>query len=128
MDRYIKYITAGTLPKDRKEASLLKNKATHYVILDGQLYRRSYCYPLLKCLKPSEVAYMLQEIHEDICGNHMGGRALAHKTILQGYFWETIREDAADFVKKCDKCQHHACIQRQPVTPIFQLSVPWPFT
>ena len=95
--------------------------------MDGQLYRRSYSYPFLKCVGPTEARLVLQEIHEGVCGNHVGGRALAYKALRQGYFWETMKEDASDFVKKCDRCQRHATVQRQPSNPISQLSVPWPF-
>ena len=121
MDKYIKYIQDGLLPEDHREAGLIKRKAASFVLMDGHLYRRSYSYPLLKCLRPTEAASMLQEIHEGLCRNHVGGRTLAHKALRQGYFWETMREDAADFIKKCDKCQRHSNVQHLPALPISQL-------
>ena len=38
-----------------------------------------------------------------------------------------MKEDAADLVRKCDSCQRHANIQRQPASELSQLSAPWPF-
>ncbi|RVW12029.1 hypothetical protein CK203_087282 [Vitis vinifera] len=44
----------------------------------------------------------------------------------QGYYWPTMKKDAAAYVKKCDKCQRHAPYHmcRQTLKPI---SGPWPF-
>jgi len=39
-----------------------------------------------------------------------------------------MKEDAVDFIKKCDRCQRHASMQRQLAAPLSQLSAPWPFT
>ncbi|XP_073031230.1 uncharacterized protein [Primulina eburnea] len=43
--------------------------------------------------------YVLREIHEGICGNHLGGKALAGKTLRQGYFWPTMKKDALELRK-----------------------------
>ena len=86
------------------EAILVKKKATHFVLMDGQLYRGSYSYPLLKCLRPTEAAFVLQEIYEGLYGNHVGAKMLAYMALRQGYYWETMRADAVDFMKKCDHC------------------------
>ena len=40
-----------------------------------------------------------------VCGNHLGNRTLAHKAHTQGYYWPTMKVDAASYVKKCDHCQ-----------------------
>ena len=41
---------------------------------------------LLKCVTPSEVNYIMREIHEGTCGNHAGGSSLAFKALRQGYY------------------------------------------
>lgn len=94
-------------------------------MLDGQLYRRS-SYPLLKCVGPADANYILREIH-GVCGNHMGGRALAYKALRQGYYWLTMRKDAAELVRRYDSCQRHANIQLQPTFQLSPLLAPWPF-
>ncbi|XP_077231894.1 uncharacterized protein LOC143865077 [Tasmannia lanceolata] len=56
--------------------------------------------PTWECLRPNDAAYALQETHEGICGEHLGGKALAIKVLLRGLYWPTIRQDALDLVKR----------------------------
>ena len=58
---------------------------------------------------------MLAELHEGICGNHLGGRTLAHRAHMQGYYWPTMKSDVANYVKKCDPCQRMSPILKSPV-------------
>lgn len=37
--------------------------------------------PYLHCLNEDEALYMLQEVHEGVCGNHTTEGSLAHKII-----------------------------------------------
>ncbi|RVX00391.1 hypothetical protein CK203_024529 [Vitis vinifera] len=60
---------------------------------------RSFTGPYLRCLGHSEAQYVLAELHEGICGNHSGGRSLAHRAHSQGYYWPTMKKDAAAYVK-----------------------------
>ncbi|KAK3013837.1 hypothetical protein RJ639_009483 [Escallonia herrerae] len=71
--------------------------------------------------------YALREVHEGICGQHLGGRALAHKVLRQGYYWPTMHRDALDYTKKCDACQRFSSIPRQSPSPLSSLSSPIPF-
>ena len=43
--------------------------------------------PYLKCVDDDEAKYILEEIHEGICGDHAGPRSLVSKVIRTGYFW-----------------------------------------
>ena len=70
---------------------------------------------------------MLREVHEGICGNHIGARALAGKVLRQGYYCPTILKDATDLVKKCKICQEHAKISCLPSEPLKPITSPWPF-
>lgn len=106
---------------------MLKWQASKFTLLNGLLYRRSFSYPLLRCVGSADADYILREIHEGICEDHLGGRSLAQKALRQGYYWLTMRKDAAELVLKCDGCQRHAHIQRQPSSPLSPLSAPWPF-
>ncbi|XP_073138146.1 uncharacterized protein [Henckelia pumila] len=65
-------------------------------MVDEVLYKRSFSGPLLKCLGPKEAHYVLKEIHEGCCGNHLGSYSLAHKVLLAGYFWPTILKGVID--------------------------------
>nr|CAN78757.1 hypothetical protein VITISV_035650 [Vitis vinifera] len=71
--------------------------------------------------------YVLAELHEGICGNHSGGRSLAHRAHSQGYYWPTMKKDAAAYVKRCDKCQRYAPIPHMPSATLKSVSGPWPF-
>ena len=71
---------------------------------------------------------MLAELHEGICGNHPGRRTLAHRAHTQGYYWPTMKSDAADYVKKCDPCQRMSPILKSPVQDLVSISSPRSFS
>ena len=50
--------------------------------------------PILKCVGKEDANYILREVHEGICGNHIGAQTLARKTLRQGYYWPTMLKDA----------------------------------
>ncbi|XP_073303001.1 uncharacterized protein [Primulina huaijiensis] len=83
----IEYIIHEKLPENRAQAAKIRKQAPTFVFLNNVLYRRSYQGPLLKCLSEDEVAYVLREIHEGCCGEHLGGTALSRKAILAGFWW-----------------------------------------
>ncbi|KAL0313361.1 UNVERIFIED_CONTAM: hypothetical protein Sradi_5735400 [Sesamum radiatum] len=77
------YLTAGSLPSDKKEARVVRMRAAHFTIIAGDLYKRGFSQPYLKCLDPEKAEYRLREVHEGSCGNHAGGRSLAGKVLRQ---------------------------------------------
>ena len=83
--------------------------------------------PYLKCLSTKQGHYVLAELHEGICGNHPGGRTLAHRAHTQRYYWPTMRSYVADYVRKCDQCQRLAPILRSPAQDLISITSPWPF-
>ncbi|XP_077215668.1 uncharacterized protein LOC143850295 [Tasmannia lanceolata] len=94
MDEIISYLCDGKLPEDKKEARKVTQRAARFSLSNDILYKSSYTLPYLKCLRPGDAAYTLQETHEGICGEHLGGKALAIKVLLRGLYWPTIRQDA----------------------------------
>ena len=56
-----------------------------------------------------------------------GGRALAHKVARLGFYWPTMIADAKAFVRKCERCQKHAPIVRQPPKLLTSINSPIPF-
>ncbi|GKU95991.1 hypothetical protein SLEP1_g9277 [Rubroshorea leprosula] len=104
----INYMQSGELPEDPSAAKLTKRKAAHFTLLDNRLYKRAASMPLLRCLTPYEVEYAVREVHEGVCGTHIGGRTLARKLLRQGYYWPTMVKDAQNYVKKCPTCQFNA--------------------
>ncbi|XP_059627327.1 uncharacterized protein LOC132270140 [Cornus florida] len=105
IDPIIAFIRDGVLPEQKDEARKIRSNAAKYAIVRDQLYRRSFSGPYLKCVTPIEARQIMQTIHEGVCGNHSGGRSLAHKTMTQGYFWPNMAQGAEEFSRRCDKCQ-----------------------
>ena len=60
--------------------------------------------PYLRCVEEEEAKYILEEVHEGVCGDHAVPRSLVSKIIRTGYYWLTMQKDAKEYVKKCDKC------------------------
>ncbi|XP_072054812.1 uncharacterized protein [Arachis hypogaea] len=69
----------------------------------------------------------MAETHEGVCGNHIGGRALAAKILRTGYYWPTIKRDCISKVKACDNCQKHATLSETPAEELHTIEVSWPF-
>ena len=108
MDPIWDYLVDETLPIDPKESSKLRTRYARFTIYRGTLYKRGFLTPILKCVGKEDTNYVLREVHEGICGNHIGARSLAAKTLRQGYYWPTILKDTMELVKKCKICQEHA--------------------
>ena len=68
----IQYLKDSILPEDKRKARLLRLKVARYMLYDDQLYKKGFLTPLLKCVNLEKENYILQEIHEGICGNHVG--------------------------------------------------------
>ncbi|GKV45813.1 hypothetical protein SLEP1_g52858 [Rubroshorea leprosula] len=106
----INYLQSGELPEDLSAAKLIKRRVAHFTLLDSQLYKRAASMPLLRCLTPYEAEYAVREVHEGVCGTHIGGKTLARKLLRHGYYWPTMVDDAQNYVKKCPTCQFNAMI------------------
>ncbi|XP_075649678.1 uncharacterized protein LOC142620149 [Castanea sativa] len=127
MTPIMSFLQDGHLPQDAKDAKKIKQRATRFMILNDHLYKRGYSLPYLKCVDEDEARYILEEIHEDVCGDHAGPRSLVSKVIQTGYFWPNVQVDAVELVKNYDKCQRFGNIQRLPVEKLTTISSSWPF-
>ncbi|KAL8091611.1 hypothetical protein AgCh_034024 [Apium graveolens] len=121
------HIQIGWLPSDATEARKLTVRALRYSLIDGILYKRSFVVPYLRCLRPDEARLALEEVHDGICGQHLGGRALSHKITRLVFYWTEMMVDAKEYVKKCDRCQKHAPVVRQPPEMLTSINSPIPF-
>ena len=77
MDHIWDYINDGTLPDDLKEAAKIKVRSSRFTNHKGSLYKRGFFTPFLKCITGEDTEYVLREVHEGICGNHIEARTLA---------------------------------------------------
>ena len=102
MDLIVQYINTRELPNEMDKVHKIQIQSARFSLVNGQLFKRSLYESYLKCLTTEHGQYVLAELHEGICGNHPSGRALALRAHSQGYYWSTMRYDAADYVQKCD--------------------------
>ncbi|XP_074576213.1 uncharacterized protein LOC141832648 [Curcuma longa] len=103
----LNFLQSGATPSDPDQAKILRRRAARFTLVGDQLYRRAFSRPLLKCLGPEDAKYVLREAHQGCCGNHPGGRSLARKILLAGYFWPTLQADSAKMVSTCLHCQKY---------------------
>jgi len=91
MTPYRRYLADGVLPAEPEEGKKIKRNAARYTLVDGILFRHGFTHPILTCVSGDECARIMAELHEGICGSHVGGRSLASKVIRAGFFWPTVR-------------------------------------
>ena len=101
MDPIGDYLIDGWLPDDPKEASKLRTRSAMFTIHKGSLYKQGFFTPILKCIARKDANYVIREVHEGVCRNHIGARTLAGKALRQGYYWPTMLREATKLVKKC---------------------------
>ena len=94
MDPIWDYLVDGKLPSDPKEASKLKARSARFTVHRGTLYKRGFTAPILKCVGKEDANYILREVHDGICGNHIRAWTLAGKKLRLGYYWLTMLKDA----------------------------------
>ena len=114
MTLIVSFLQDGNLTQNKEEAKKIKKRAARFTILNDTLYKRGFSMPYLKCVDKEEAKYILEEIHEGICGDHASPRSLVNKVIRTGYFWPAMQVDAVELIKKCDKCQRYGNVQRLP--------------
>ena len=96
-------------------------------MIGEQLYKRVFSRLLLKCVGTEDIQFILQEVHQGSCGSHIGGRSLARRILLAGYFWPTLHEDANKLVRTCMSCQKHQNISHHPTQLLKTSIVSCPF-
>ena len=82
--------------------------AWYWLSANCKLYRRSFGGLYLLCLHHEKVSELLTELHDEVCGSHVGGCLLAHRAMTQGFWWPQMQNDATEYVCKCEQCQKHA--------------------
>lgn len=125
--KIVNYLEFAIQPDNPIESRKLRIKAARHRMIEGELFRQSFSGPLLQCFGPAQAILVLTEIHEGSYGAHIGGRNLAHKVMFQGYYWPYLAREAAQYVRKCDKCQKHAPTSNAPAEELNTLGVPWVF-
>ncbi|XP_057793251.1 uncharacterized protein LOC131009864 [Salvia miltiorrhiza] len=108
MTPILEYLEQDILPDDKNEARRVKAQSARFSII-------------------REAEMVSAELHNGECGNHSGGRSIAHRALTSGYYWPTMKSDSADYAKRCDKCQRFAQLSHLPPEPLISITSPWPF-
>ena len=128
MDPIIQFLNKDVLSEDKSDAEKIRQKAPRFWLSEDQkLYKRSFSGPYLLCIHPEASELILEELYKGICGSHTGGRSLAYRTVIQGYWWPNMQKEALEYTKKCDQCQRFAPNTHQSGGFLNPLSSPWPF-
>ncbi|XP_076953885.1 uncharacterized protein LOC143628100 [Bidens hawaiensis] len=127
MTPIFEYLQEGKVPEDKEEERKLRVKALQYEMIEGSLYRKFYLGPSLKCINEEEAEYVIKEIHEGICGMHMGAKMVVARAMRAGYYWPAMFFSAVKEIQKCDSCQIHASVGGKPKSTLIPVSSSWPF-
>ena len=127
MSLILSYWKDGWLPPNLKKAKKNQKWSARFTLLNDELYKRGFSQPYLRCVEEEEAKYVLEEVHGGVCGDHMGVKSLVQKIMRARYFWPIMQQDAANFLKKCDRCQRYGNFQRLLGEKMTTISSPWPF-
>ena len=105
---FLDYLVNGKLPEDEVDSRRLTRHAKAYMVIDGQLYKRSTTGVFQRCVSPEKGRAILEEIHSGDYGYHTASRSLVAKAFRHGFFWLTAQADAEAIVDKCKGCQFDA--------------------
>ena len=109
MDPISLFLERDILPEEKSEDEKVQRKSPRFWLSeDRKLYKRSFSGPYLLCVHPEASESFLEELHEGVCGSHIGGRSLSHRAITQGHWWPGMQNEAQEYVRKCDQCQRFA--------------------
>ena len=79
MEPFVTYLEEGTTPANEDKG--WARKAARYILVEGELFRRGFSRPLLKCITREQAEYVMQEIHHGICGYHSGPKTMATRIL-----------------------------------------------
>jgi len=104
-----------------------RRRALRFVVIEEDLYKRGFTAPLLKCLSGEEAEYVMNEVHNGICGMHTDRRTMKARILRAGYYWPTMEQDCEVMIRKCEGCQAHGNDVKRAPTKLHSLTTPWPF-
>ncbi|CAJ2651311.1 unnamed protein product [Trifolium pratense] len=105
----------------------IKYRASNYVIIGNELFKKTLEGILLKCLSETEAYIAISDVHSGACGSHQSGHKMKWLLFRQGMYWPSMLKDCIDFAKGCQECQKHAGIQHVPASELHSIIKPWPF-
>ena len=96
---YLDYLLCDARPEDKTEARRLTRHAKSFILVEGELYKRSHT-EILQLYIPSEQGrLLLSDIHCGVCGHHAVPRTFVGNTFRQGFYWPTTVADAEQIMR-----------------------------
>ncbi|XP_066333407.1 uncharacterized protein [Miscanthus floridulus] len=83
---YLNYLLRDTLPTNRTEARWLAHHAKSFVLVEGELYKRSHTRILQRCIPFEQGKRLLSDIHGGVYGHHATPRTLVGNVFQQGFY------------------------------------------
>jgi hypothetical protein len=120
------YLRGYYEPEDEVNEVRMKHITRNYKIINNQLYKQGIYEPLLKCISIEEEKVLLSEIHDGICGTHVGARAMIGKAFQQGFYWPSAQNDNKEMVKSCHNYQISASKIKALATNLQTIEPTWP--
>jgi hypothetical protein len=108
MQPYLAYMINKQLPDNAVTAKRIVRPSKAFVVIKGELYKKSISGVLQRGVTPQEGQAILQDIHAGVCDHHASSRAIAAKAFRVGFYWLTTVKDAKDNVCCYEACQRFA--------------------
>ena len=125
---YIAYLENKTLPTDETEARMITRRAKSFVIINGELHKRSITGVFQCCVTLEEGRNILLDIHSGDCGHHASFRSLVIKALSHGFYYPTAHTNAVDIIQRCIVCQKYATQTHLPGSILKTIPITWTFT
>jgi hypothetical protein len=120
-------LTFQKLPENSAEAERLKRRLPNYLLVDGELCRKSASGVLMRCILADEGTRLLVDFHAGLCGNHAVAKIIVGKAYRYGFYWPTAVSDTTDVVQKCVGCQLFARQAHVPAAELQTIPITWSF-
>jgi len=97
------YVRDQTYPEEAtsEDRKTIRRMANHYTIVGGVLCRCGFNGNLLKCVDDAEAWQIVEAAHSSAYGGHVNSQMLAKKILWMEYYWPTMEDDYAIFVRRC---------------------------
>ncbi|XP_066354377.1 uncharacterized protein [Miscanthus floridulus] len=105
---FLDYLLRDTLSTDKTEARRLAHRTKSFVLVEGELYKRSHIRILQLCIPSEQGRLLLSNIHGGVCGHQATPRTLVGNAFRQGFYWPTAVADAEQIVCAYEECQYYA--------------------
>lgn len=124
---YIDCLARCILPTDQTEAHRLALRAKSFVLVGGELYRKSATRVLQWCIPIERGKELQDDVHRGVCGHHATPKSLVGSAFRQGFYWPTAVADATELVRTCEGCQFFAKQTHLPAQALQTIPVTRPF-